>query len=112
MSNKEQVDRDIADYLQKENNLTENDKRRYLRALFEKHFEFQQLDHLINYNDFHDIISNAKTNYNNVKLEITGRQLYPSEIPQVAIIEAVVMHLNGKGILRKLVKIDYKGRGK
>lgn len=112
MSNKEQVERDISDYLDKELNLTENDKRRYLRALFEKHFEFEKLDHLINYHDFHLIISNAKTNYNNIKLEISGRELYPSEIPQVAIIEAVVMHLNEKGVLRKLAKIDYRSRRK
>jgi hypothetical protein len=110
MSNKEQVERDISDYLEKEENLTENDKRKYLRALFEKHFEFDKLDHLLNYHDFHDIISMAKTNYNNVKLEISGRQLYPSEVSQVAIIEAVATHLNAKGILRKIVKIDYRSR--
>lgn len=112
MSNKEQVFREISDYLEKADNLTDNDKRKYLMALFEKHFEFEKLDHLLNYHDFHDIISNAKANYNNVKLELSGRQLYPSEVPQVAIIEAVAMHLNGKGLLRKLVKIDYRSRGK
>jgi hypothetical protein len=110
MSNKEQVYREISDYLDKADNLTDNDKRKYLMALFEKHFEFEKLDHLLNYHDFHDIISNAKSNYNNIKLEISGRQLYPSEVPQVAIIEAVAMHLNGKGLLRKIVKIDYRGR--
>lgn len=110
MSNKEQVERDISDYLDKEQNLSENDKRKYLRALFEKHFEFEKLDYMLNYHDFFSIISNAKVNYNNVKPEISGRQLYPSETPQAAIIEAVIMHLNGKGILKKLVKVDYRGK--
>src|ERR1035441_9843934 len=112
MSDKEEVNRDILEYLSKESNLSENDRLRYLRAIFEKHFAFEQLDHLLTYYDFHTIVSDAKVRYNDVKPEISERKLSPYEVPHVALIEAVIMYLNGKGILRKFVKVDYKNKGR
>jgi hypothetical protein len=109
MSDKDQVDREIREYLQKESNLTSDDKLKYLRALFEKHFEFQKLDHLLNYHDFHDIISYAKTKYLHIKTPalISNRHLYPSEVAHAAMIESILSHLNSKGLLKKVVKIHY-----
>jgi Flp pilus assembly CpaF family ATPase len=110
MSEQEQIEFDIAQYLEKESNLTENDKRQYLRAMFEKHFAFRKLDHLLNYHDLHDIISNAKSRYNDVKSVVSRKQLYPTEVAHTAMIEAVISYLNSKGLSVKIVKIDYTER--
>lgn len=107
MSDKEQVEREILEYLAKEPNLSRDDKARYLRALFNKHFEFEKLAYMINYHDFHDIVSNAKGGYLQVKPRISSRNLYPTEIAHAAMIQSVISHLNSKGLLKKFVKIDF-----
>jgi hypothetical protein len=108
MSGKEQIEFDIGQYLAQESNLTENDKRQYLRSMFEKHFSFRKLDYLLNYNDIHTIIDSAKSRYNTIKQMVSGRRLYPTEVSHTAMIEAVVAHLNSKGLCIKFIKIDYK----
>lgn len=109
MSDREQVEREIREFLEKADNLTRDDKIKYLRALFEKHFEFQKLDHLVNYYDFHYIVSCAKSNYLQIKTPalISRKHLSPHETAHVAMIQAVVGYLNQKGLLRKLIKFDF-----
>jgi len=109
MSNKEEVEREILEYLEKADNLHYNDRLRYLKALFDKHFLFTKLDHVMTYHNFHDIVSDAKSRYVNLitPMQISGRNIAGSDLAHVALIEAVIMSLNGAGLLKKLVILDY-----
>ena len=81
-------------------------------AIFDKHFAMEQTEHLLNMGDFQYIVSYAKSQFVNLKLpaQISKREVYPSDVPHVLIIEAVLGYLNKSKVLKKLVKIDYTTR--
>lgn len=110
MSNKEQVLREIIQYLDKADNLHYNDKLKYLQAMFDKHFVFDKLEHVLSYNDVFKIITDAKVNYTNLKtpMKISGRDVAGPELAHVAMIQSVITNLNAFDILKRLVKFDWK----
>lgn len=109
MSDPNEVERDLREYLEKEKNLHRQDKLEYLRLLFDRHFQMKKLDHLITKNDLFGIISGAKSEYNNISLplHISGRKVDTSELTAIAMIEAVVSYLNKNHLLKRLPKLDY-----
>ena len=109
MSDPQQLEREIREYLEKEPNLRREDRLAYLKAIFNKHFEFNKLEHCVNTYDLNEIISGAKNNYSNkrVPVRITKRQVDSSELPHLAIIESFIGYLNRNHLLKKLVKFDY-----
>jgi hypothetical protein len=111
MSNPDELDRELREYLQKEPNLNRGDRIAYLRTIFNKHLEFNKLEHSINYRDMGDIIAYAKSTFTQFKmpLNISGRVVDTSESPQVAVIESTISYLNKMNLLKKLVKFDYRG---
>jgi hypothetical protein len=109
MSDPNQVDRDLREFLEKEKNLHRQDKLDYLKALFAKYFALNKLNHVVNKNDLFGIISDSKRKYVefNLPLQVSGRAVDPSELPAIAMIEALVSYLNRNHLLNRLPKIDY-----
>lgn len=112
MSDPQQIDRDLREYLEKEPNLNRSDRLLFLKTIFNKHLEVTKLDHIVNHMDFFNILSEAKRGYSRVKLPIalTRKQLEPNETPHVVLIESFVSYLLKMNLLKKIVKFDYTNR--
>lgn len=108
MANMSMIEQEIRQYLEDQDNLSRADRYVHLKAIFDKHLAMEKTDHLLTMSDFHFIVSTAKQNFVNLTLPMTisKRELYPSDAPNVAVVEAVISYLNRAGILRKLVKLD------
>ena len=108
MANISMIEQELRNYLEEQDNLSRADRYVHLKAIFDKHLALEKTEHLLTMSDFHFIVSTAKQNFVNLTLPMTisNRELYPSDAPNVAIVEAVISYLNKAGILRKLVKID------
>lgn len=68
-----------------------------------------QKPHMITYHDLVNIISVAKHNCANQKLPmiVSTRVLEERDPAHVAVIEAMISYLNGKGLLATMVNMDY-----
>lgn len=108
MSNPDQLDRELKEYLEKEPNLRRDERVTYLRSIVNKHLELNKLEHVINSYDLTNIICFSKVEYTKLRLpmKITRRQVDNSDLPHVAMIEAVISYLNKNHLLKKLVKFD------
>lgn len=108
MSKINMIEQEIRQYLEDQDNLSRSDRYIHLKAIFDKHLAMEKTEHLLTMGDFHFIVGTAKQNFVNMTLPMTisNRELYPSDAPNVAVVEAVISYLNKAGILRKLVKID------
>ena len=109
MANMEQIERELIQYIDDSPNLSREDRLLHLKAIFSKHFDMEEAEHQLTINDFHEIIGFAKNHYLQTVLpmKISRREIYPSEVPQVMMIEAIIMYLNKFKLLRRLVRIDY-----
>jgi hypothetical protein len=109
MSDPQQLDRELKEYLEKEPNLKREDRLNYLRALMNKHLEFNKLEHVVTSQDFYEIVSGAKNNYSNARLpvKITKRQMDGNELTHIAMIESFIGYLNRMHLTKKTVKFDY-----
>jgi len=109
MSNKETVDRDIGEYLAKADNLRNEDKRNYLRALFDKHFIFRKIPHIITRFDLVNIVSLAKSNMSGQRIRpnVSGKPVEQGDTASLAIVEAFISYANRHGLLNKETSIDY-----
>jgi len=110
MSDPKEIEKDLREYLDKEPNLSRQDKLILLQTIFHKHFEVSKLEHLINYKDVFNIFSVARSQYVNRRLPmyISKKLIEPNEAPIIAAMEALIMYLNSKSLLKRLVKFDYK----
>lgn len=104
-----QLESELREYLSKEPNLGRNDRFPYLMAIFQKHMEFRRLDHLLNYKDYFNILSEAKSFYTKMTLPIslTTKELEPNESLHIAIIETFIRYLNRNDLLKKQIVLDY-----
>lgn len=111
MSNPDELERELREYLQKEPNLSRGDRLAYLKTIFNKHWEFNKLEHVVTRGDLFDIMSYAKKTYTQFKLplSVSGKQIDATEAPMVAQIEAVVSYLGKMNLLKRLVKVDHRG---
>lgn len=112
MANMETIEAELRQYIEDSANLGRQDRYIHLKAIFDKHFAMEQTEHLLNMGDFQQIVSYAKSQFVNIKLpaQISKREVYPSEVAHILIIEAVLSYLNKSKVLKKLVKIDYTTR--
>jgi hypothetical protein len=110
MSDSEQLERDLREYLEKEPNLNRADRLAYLKAIITKHQEMTNLEHLVNYKDLFNIFSDARGHIvkSRMPVFITKKQLDTSEAVHVSVMEAFILYLNRMQLLKKLVKFDYK----
>jgi hypothetical protein len=108
MSDPQQIERDLRDYLDKEPNLSRADRLSYLQTIFNRHLETDKLGHQITYRDYFNIISDAKTVFTNMKLpmKLTKKTLDANELVPASIVDAFLLYLNRHGLLKKDVKLD------
>jgi hypothetical protein len=109
MSNKEQVEKDLREYLAKAENLRNADKLAYLKAVFDKHFTFTQLPHVVTRHDLQNIVGDAKGKFTNqpIRPQISGKEVEREDLTKIAIIEAFIGYLNRNQLLKKTVSFDY-----
>jgi hypothetical protein len=109
MSDPQQIERDLREFFEIEGNLKKEDRLNYLRTIFDKHLTLRKLDHMVNYGDLQEIISQSKRAYGNITLpaHITGKRVDTSQLPTLAMLEAFVGYLNKNHLLKKLTKLDY-----
>jgi hypothetical protein len=110
MSDPQRLEQELREYMEKEPNLRREDRLHYLRAILNKHLEFNKLEHVITRLDLHEITSNAKTNFSNLRLPmiISQKEIESSDLIAVSVVEAVISYLNKNNLLKKLAKFDYR----
>jgi len=109
MSDPQQIERDLRDYLEKEPNLNRADRLVYLKTIFNKHLEVDKLDHQVTYGDFFLILSDAKRHFTNmqVPVKLTKKQIEPNELQHIAFMESFTLYLHKKDLLKKRIGLDY-----
>jgi hypothetical protein len=110
MSDPQQIERDLRDYLEKEPNLNKTDRLTYLQTIFHKHLEVGKLEHLVTGQDLFVMFSEAKQRYSKTKFPVTvsKKQLdYPEGVHMV-VLEAFIGYLNRMKLLKKLIRFDYR----
>jgi hypothetical protein len=110
MSDPQQIERDIRDYLEKEPNLSRTDRFSYLQTIFHKHLEVNKLEHLVTHADLFLIFSDAKNHHIKTKLPtfVSKKALDQNDSVHVSIIEGFLLYLGRMKLLRKVVKFDYR----
>jgi len=110
MSDPQQIEKDIREYLEKEPNLSRADRFSYLQTIFHKHLEINKLDHVITQGDVFLILADARQQYIKLKTPVKiGRKVLDSDQAiHIAVIEAFLLYLGRTKLLRKLVKFDYR----
>jgi len=110
MSNPEQIDKDLREYLEQEPNLRRDQRLEYLKAMFHKHFEISKLEHIMGNYDLYSVIHSAKDEFVKLKvpMQISKKPIDSSDLRHVAMIESFIIYLNKNHLLKKLVKFDYK----
>lgn len=110
MSDPQQIEKDLREYLAKEPNLNREDRLTYLQTIFHKHLEVGKLDHLVNSQDLFLIFSDAKMRYGKTKFPVNvgKKQLDHTEGVHMVVLEVFIGYLNRMKLLKKLVKFDYR----
>lgn len=110
MSDPEQIEKDLREYLDKEPNLSRADRLTYLKTIFHKYLEINKLEHIVTYKDLFIIFSEARTHYVKMKtpVHVSKKTLEPSEAVHVAAFEAFLLYLGRTKLLRKIVKFDFR----
>lgn len=88
------------------------DKEQQIEALehiIKKNDDFKE-EATLDYSQFVLIMDGAKSMFTKLTLPmfISKREIEANKVPHIAVIEALIAHLNGIGYLKKNVKIDYK----
>jgi hypothetical protein len=110
MSDPQQIERDLRDYLEKEPNLSRQDRLAYLQTIFNKHLEVTKLDHVVNYKDLFLIFADARRHIvaSKYPVHVSSKLLDKSEAAHMAIMEGFILYLSRMKLLKKLVRFDYK----
>lgn len=64
---------------------------------------------LITYRDLHDIVSNSKKNFSNQAspIHVSNKKAEYVDLLHIAMVESILMYLNGNGLLTESIKFDY-----
>lgn len=110
MSDPQQIEKDLREYLDKEPNLSRADRLVYLQTIFHKHLEIGKLEHLVTSQDLLLIFSDATRNYVRMKVptKVGNKVLEQHQSVHIAVLESFIGYLNRMKLLRKLVNFDYK----
>ena len=109
MANMEMIEAELKQYLEDSPNLSRQDRYVHLIAIFKKHFDMEKSEHQLTGSDFNSIMNYAKSSYaqTSLPMKITNREIYPSEVGSVLIVESVIGYLNRFKLLKRMVQIDY-----
>ena len=104
------IEHDLREYLEKEPNLSRNDRPSYLKTIFHKHLEINKLEHLVTGDEVGNIIGEAKSQYVKMRfpIRISKRLMDGEGQKQIALMEGLLGYLHRNKLLRKIVKFDYR----
>lgn len=110
MSDPDQIEKDLREYLAKEPNLTREDRITYLKTIFHKHLEITKLEHLVPHKDLFLIFAESRKQYLSLKAPtyVSKKILDHQETVYVAVLESFILYLNRSKLLKKLVKFDFR----
>lgn len=109
MSAKEEVEREIREFLSKHDNMIPQDRVAYLMAIFDKQLLFSQMEYQVQNFQVQNILNNAKSIMGGMTLPviISEKEMEPGQTGQIAVVESILQFLNGNGLLKKIVKLNY-----
>jgi len=109
MSQLEEIEQDVSDFLSKVDSLSTNDRKQMLMLLFKKHLILNQGDAIISYDDFQYTLNMAKKIYSEEALPIkiqddkkVLRELSPVEAGHYCLMKSVIFLLNKKEAFKKI----------
>lgn len=105
---KQDIDLDIAIFLDKHLEMSNEDKKKLLRAMFEKHILLNQSELILTKHDFDMIKSTASQLFlqANLPIKVSKKQIDSSEVSSFLVVEAVIRVLNNKNALKRSVKFE------
>lgn len=105
----EMIEQELRAYLAEAEHLSNQDRFTHLMAIFQKHMTMEKTEHLMGVYDMRMIVDMAKSAYPGVTLpmQISKKEVYPSEVPHVLMIEAVIGYLTKNKLLKKIVNFNY-----
>lgn len=106
---KQDMDLDIGLFLDKYNELTNEDRRTLLRVLFQKHVLLNQSELVLTKYDFDAVKSAAASLFSRdlmPPIKISKKEISGNDINLLALMEAMISVLNGKNALRRGVKFE------
>jgi hypothetical protein len=108
MADPNQVENEFRMYLEIEPNLNREDRLVYLKSIANRHFGLDNLDHVITYGNFADLIGEAKKEYPKTSFPVTisRKEISSTEINYMLVLEAFASYLNRMKLLKKLVKFE------
>lgn len=109
MANLEQIELELRAFLEEAGHLSKQDQFTHLKAIFDKHFAMEQTEHLMDIGDMRHMVTYAKSQFinTNLPLRISKKEVFPSEVPHVLLIEAVIVYLNRFKLLKRRTSFDY-----
>lgn len=109
MSSRDEIELELRQYLEKHDNMINQDRVKYLLSIFDKHFTFSKMEYEMQAHEVNNIISMAKSfaGKQTLPVVVSGRYLEPSAAPNVALIESTISFLNSQDLLKKIVRINY-----
>jgi len=109
MADPAEIERELRDYLEKEDNMRHSDKLPYLMLIINKHFGLDKIDHIVDYHDLDSIISHAKSVYaqTSMPMQISKKELSPSQTNYALVLEAFVGYLNRHKLIKRLIRLNH-----
>jgi hypothetical protein len=109
MADSKVVEQDLNEFLFKADNIRREDRLRYLMTIFNKHLQQDQLKHVINHYDLHEIVSVAQQNAVNAagKVVISGKEVSGHNPMHIGTVEAVIGYFNKHSLLKRAVGFEY-----
>ena len=103
---KEELERDIKDFVDKIDKMNDNDKLEALRNLFIKHLHLEEAEHFMNKFNFNAILASAKSHFVDLSnaTHIDESKLTPEQLPNYCVMLATIGELRKEKVLHKVVK--------
>ena len=94
---------EIKEFLSNMDSLDKEDMLKILTAIYDKHVAMSTSTLVIEYKDFHNIVSDAKGMFSTVSfpIKIGDQQLYPSENANYCLMNSILSFLIKKEALKK-----------
>ena len=112
MNIKEQLEVDIATFLEQIKTQHRNDQLITMRNLLNKYIHLSTSDYMMDGHDLRSIIGIAKSSFASntfpVYLGAHKKVVNQVDLPNLCVIEATISHLKKKDCLKKIAKFDYK----
>ena len=107
---RQDIKADVELFLNKLDELSRDDRRRLLTAMFEKHFVLNEGELVVTRFEFANIQSAAKSEFvrQPVPMRFSNAEVSGHELTHIAMFESIISYLNSKNALRRQPNLDIK----